>query len=208
MKKNKLHYSGFWRRLSASLVDILITMLVLTSLMYLLGLDKYLAVELDDNIYSLVENKQANINRVIIDIVSIIIVSAYYIYFVASKRKATIGKMLFGICVVDIHGKKLTKMRALARFLASATLVSLTFGIALIMVVFTKEKTALYVLDSSTLVSLTFGIALIMVAFIVPLLTLGIPLIMVAFTKEKTALHDLICGTRVIRKTYKQDQDE
>jgi len=150
MEQDKFRYSGFWRRLSASLVDILITMPVLIALMYLLGLDRYTAVQLDDNLYSLVENKQANINRTTIDIVSLIVVSIYYIAFIASARKATLGKMLFGICVVDTKGHQLTKLRAFARFMASTILVPLTLGIAVIMVAFTKEKTALYDLVCDT----------------------------------------------------------
>lgn len=144
MEKIKLHYAGFWRRLSASMVDILIMMPIFISLTYILGLDKYLAVEIDENLYSLVENKQATINRMTVDIITIFVISIYYILFIASEKKATIGKLLFGICVVDVRGKKITKIRAFARFILCVVLTVVTCGIAVIMIAFAKEKTALY----------------------------------------------------------------
>ncbi len=150
MKKNKLHYSGFWRRLSASLIDILITMPIIISLSFLFGLDKYITVELGDGVSTLVESQKAVIFRSIIDIISVVIAAFYSVVFVASKKKATIGKIIFGICVVDSNGNQLTRTRALVRFLSSIILTTLTLGLGLIMIAFTKEKTALYDLACKT----------------------------------------------------------
>lgn len=146
----KLKYAGFWRRLSASLVDILITMPVIISLSYLFGLDKYVALELDENVRILTQNPKAIFFRFLIDVISVIILAFYSVLFITSDKKATIGKMIFNIQVVDVHGNKLTKMRALIRFLSSIILTSLTLGIGLIMVAFTKEKTSLYDLACGT----------------------------------------------------------
>ena len=149
MAKKKLNHAGFWRRISATLVDILITTPILISLLYLFGFEKYLLLEINDNLYSYVENQKALIVRHIIDAISTIIIALYSVLFITSKKMATPGKMLFGIHVVDINGKKLTKKRAAARFFASI-LSALLLGIGLIMIAFTKEKTALHDLICKT----------------------------------------------------------
>lgn len=146
----KLKYAGFWRRLSASLIDILITMPIIISLSYLFGLDKYVALELDENIQILAQNPNAIFFRFLVDVISVIILAFYSVLFITSNKRATIGKMVFDIQVVDVNGNKLTKMRALMRFLSSIILTSLTLGIGLIMIAFTKEKTSLYDLVCST----------------------------------------------------------
>ncbi len=145
----KLNYAGFWRRLSASLIDILITTPILISIVYLFGLDKYLTIEINEELYSYVENQKASINRTIIDIISIVIAAFYSILFISSKKMATPGKMLFNVYVVDLKGQKLTALRATARFFASL-LSAISFGIGLIMIAFTKEKTAFHDIICST----------------------------------------------------------
>lgn len=140
---NKIKYAGFWRRLSASLVDMLITTPVLISIFYLFGLEKYMMIPLEHDAYSLIENQKTSFNRNIIDTISIIITASYSIIFISSKYKATPGKMLFGVYIVDIDGNKLSGKRATARFFASI-LSLLLFAVGLIMIAFTKEKTALH----------------------------------------------------------------
>jgi uncharacterized RDD family membrane protein YckC len=144
-----LNYAGFWRRLSASLLDILVTVPILISIIYLFGLEKFLAFEIDENFYTYIENQKSSANRVIIDIISTVIAALYSIYFISSKKMATPGKMLFGIYVVDTSGNKLSCARATARFFASI-LSALLLGIGLIMIAFTKEKTSLHDLICST----------------------------------------------------------
>jgi uncharacterized RDD family membrane protein YckC len=144
-----VHFAGFWRRLSASLFDMLITAPILISLIYLFGLDKYIMIQLDETSSSFLENRTADIVNRIIDLISITIAAFYSVIFISSKKKATVGKMLFGICVVDVKGRKLTKLKAFARFFTSIISV-LFFGIGVLMIPFTKEKTAFHDLICKT----------------------------------------------------------
>ena len=149
MTKN-LNYAGFWRRLSASLIDILISLPILISITYLFSLERYLEVNIDDNFYSYIQNQYFALNRFVIDIVSIVIISSYSTLSISSSKKATIGKRIFNIYVVDINGNALSKIKATKRFFASILLTIGTFGIGLIAVAFTKEKTAIYDILCST----------------------------------------------------------
>lgn len=146
--KTQLNYAGFWRRTSASLLDMIITLPILISLVHIFGLDKHSLIQLDENIYSVLDNKKSLWIERVVDILSFVIFSIYSVFFVSSKRKATIGKIAFGIYVTDINGNKISKMRALARLLVSVP--SVLTGVGVLMIAFTKEKTALHDMICST----------------------------------------------------------
>jgi uncharacterized RDD family membrane protein YckC len=141
---NKLNYAGFWRRLSASLIDVLISLPILISIIYLFGLEKYLEITIDDNFNSYAKNQYFILNRLLIDLISITVVATYSILSISSTKQATIGKRIFNIYVTDINGAKLTRLKATKRFFASIFLTTTTLGIGLLIIAFTKEKTALY----------------------------------------------------------------
>ena len=138
-----MNYAGFWRRTSASLLDVIITAPILISLIYLFGLDKYLVFEVSEDLSSYIENESFILNRTLIDITSVFLISFYSVFFIASRRMATPGKMLFGIYVVDEHGDQISKSKALARFFISI-LSTLFLGLGMLTIFLTKEKLALH----------------------------------------------------------------
>ena len=75
----------------------------------------------------------------------------YYAGFESSRWRATPGKQLCSLVVVDVEGRQLTLQRATLRF-AGKILSVMLFGIGLLMVAFTNRKQGLHDLIAGTLV--------------------------------------------------------
>lgn len=81
---------------------------------------------------------------------------AYYILLECSPFRATLGKSLFGIAVVDTDGHRVRPWRSLLRTLVKA-IGTLVFGVGLLWIVFTRDRQALHDRMADTVVVLRDG---------------------------------------------------
>lgn len=134
MSGNK-KYAGFFIRLLAGILDLIV-------LLPPLLLAMYLCLDLDfNNTAKLLNDIQIYEDE--INIISIIISIPYITYFLSSNSQATIGKKILKIYVGNLDGSKLSKKQSLARSLMSIV-TSMTLGIGFLSVLFTKEKISLH----------------------------------------------------------------
>lgn len=121
-------YAGFWVRVFAYMIDsTILSASVFVASLLLPALDMYS-----------------------LQLFAIITGIAYQVYFFTGKWQATPGKRMLGMYVIDAnHGGPITALKAVARYFATI-LSSFLLGIGLIMVAFTREKTALHDLICST----------------------------------------------------------
>ena len=75
----------------------------------------------------------------------------YYALMESSKLQGTLGKKLLGMTVLTDTGKRLTFLRATARYF-SKILSSMTFGIGYLLIAFTRKKQALHDLVACTVI--------------------------------------------------------
>jgi uncharacterized RDD family membrane protein YckC len=75
----------------------------------------------------------------------------YYAYMESSAYQATLGKMLLGIKVTDLKGKRITFLRATGRYFGKI-LSGLILGIGFLMIVFTEKKQGLHDIIAKCLV--------------------------------------------------------
>jgi uncharacterized RDD family membrane protein YckC len=117
-------YAGFWARVGAYLIDLLVVLIpvVLLALIPILG--------------------------IILDIVGI------WLYFAlqeSSERQATIGKRAVGIYVTDLQGRRISFGQATGRYFGKI-ISGLILYIGYIMVAFTEKKQGLHDMMAGTLV--------------------------------------------------------
>ena len=136
-------YAGFWIRLVAALIDLLI----LITANFLIGILFPPAAPVAG---------QAAASNPIATIISMIIPITYYTALQGGKWQATVGKRVVGIHIVRTsgglahqNGGRVTYLRALGRYFASI-LSALTLLIGYIMAGLTREKTALHDLIADT----------------------------------------------------------
>jgi len=142
VKKLPQNFAGFRIRFLAGLVDSLVLMPFFIILIYLFGTEGYELVRVDEDFFASLPNAGEGKNR-IVDYISYAISIAYLTYFAAQKGQATLGKKFFGIYVGNIDGSRLSWQKSLGRALASI-LTACTLGLGFLLVIFTKEKTALH----------------------------------------------------------------
>ena len=128
-------YAGFWNRLAAALLDLLV-LLVPTFLVPI--------------VVALITGPKSKASMA----ADLSIVLLYWLYFAgmeSSRRRATLGKAAFGICVVDMEGNRIGFMRATGRLLAKI-LSLITLGIGFLMAGIMPRKQALHDIIASSLV--------------------------------------------------------
>ncbi len=126
-------YAGFWRRLLAFALD---TLVLVVSAGILIGLVGALTGEPVQGPHRWV---------------AFLAQWAYYAGFESSSWRATPGKRLCSLIVVDLDGRQLTLQRATLRF-AGELLSGLLLGVGYLMAAFTSRKQALHDLIAGTLV--------------------------------------------------------
>ncbi len=133
----RMTYAGFWRRLFAYLLDLLLV----TAVFFVIGL--------------IIGIVAPNISESIVEAVfNIVGVLAMWIYFANSEsgsHQATFGKRALGLKVCDEYGNRLTFGRASGRFFGKF-LSGLIVGIGFLMVAFTQKKQGLHDLMAKALV--------------------------------------------------------
>jgi uncharacterized RDD family membrane protein YckC len=136
-------YAGFWRRFVALVIDSII----LTLGAFVLGLvfGFTVAASLGPASSSLMR----------IDLVGRLLgITMYWLYFTlfeSSSMRATPGKMVLGIVVVDSRGHRISFARANGRYW-SKLVSAFTFGIGYLAAGFTRKKQALHDLMADTFV--------------------------------------------------------
>jgi uncharacterized RDD family membrane protein YckC len=133
-----MHYSGFWVRFWASIIDSIIWSPLLILIYLKFTLDAILMGAGDSLAF-------------LYFLVSVITPWLYFALFEAGKWQATPGKRLLGVYVTDMDGRRISFGRASARYF-SKFLSSLILGIGYIIAGLTQNKQALHDKIASTLV--------------------------------------------------------
>lgn len=134
-------YGGFWRRLAAVLLDLMIVSVPVVTL--------GLAV-------ALVTGPKSTATR-IADIGSVAMFWLYFAIMESSARRATLGKRAFGIRVTDLRGNRISFSQATSRFFAKFFSV-VSLGAGFLMAGVTRRKQALHDMVCGSLV-LDVGVA-------------------------------------------------
>ena len=128
-------YAGFWRRLAAAILDLIILVVP----MFVLGI-----------VVALVTGPKSQATAAA-DLSTIVALYLYCAIMESSPKQATLGKLAFGMRVVGLSGERISFFRASARFFAKIfSLLSLLVGYLLIVV--TVRKQALHDIVASCLV--------------------------------------------------------
>jgi len=127
-------YAGFWRRVAAAILDLMILVVPLVTL----GI-----------VVALVTGPKSKATLAA-DLSALVVFWRYFAVMECSSKQATLGKIAFGIRVVDLRGNRVSFLRASARFFAKIfSALSLALGFLLAAV--TRRKQALHDMVASCL---------------------------------------------------------
>lgn len=131
-----LVYGGFWRRFAAGLIDgaVMFFPLCVVSFVMIFIFRLWGAMHKHDPTLAIL---------IVGPLLTILVVSSYFVFLESSPLQATVGKMITGLLVSDIKGRRLTLGRATGRTLAKFA-SSLTLGVGYVLCGFTKKKQALH----------------------------------------------------------------
>ena len=124
-------YAGFWKRVVAYIIDLIVIGIVWSLFMFLLN--------------------ALHLSLVCSAIIFIILWFLYFVYPEASSWQATLGKRIVGIKVVDMHGYRISIVRSAGRNV-SMGLSIWTFYIGFLMCLWTKREQCLHDMTSGCLV--------------------------------------------------------
>ena len=133
------HIFAVWSRLGAAIIDMIVLMIISFLFNLLLGVILGVAglpqqtVMLTGNIFG------------------IVISWLYYSIQESSEKQATLGKAAMGLKVTDLHGERVSFLRATGRYFAKI-LSAIFLLIGYIMILFTAKKQGLHDILASTLV--------------------------------------------------------
>lgn len=128
-------YAGFWKRLFAMLIDIVLLLLVSIFLLFL-----YYMFGGSDELF------QSSIKKI-----SFFAIWFYYAFMESSKYQGTFGKSIMKIKVTDIKGDRITFMKATLRYFGRI-LSSFILFIGYFVIVFTRRKQGFHDMISGCLV--------------------------------------------------------
>jgi uncharacterized RDD family membrane protein YckC len=129
-------YAGFWRRLAAVLIDGLLVGAIIAPLVMAFGEGETYAEAVRSTSGSSIQT---------------VITWLYYALMESSAKQATVGKLVLGILVTDLEGRRIGFGRATGRHFAKI-LSALILGIGFLMVAFTERKQGLHDMVAGTLV--------------------------------------------------------
>jgi uncharacterized RDD family membrane protein YckC len=143
-------YGGFWRRVLAFIVDGLILGAVMLPFGISFGMAHLAAILNSEEV-----NGETILSMIAASLLAWFVrVIASWLYgagFESSRFQATPGKMMVGVKVTDLNGKRITFARATGRQFGK-WLSGLTLGIGYLLVAFSDRKQGLHDLIASTLV--------------------------------------------------------
>lgn len=140
MDKN---YAGFWKRIAAGLIDILIV----SMLCFVVGL----AVTMVSIPMQMAKIINLNLSIVIFYLSYLITFTLYFVLGESSKSQGTFGKNILGIQIVDLAGNKINSRRAAGRFFAKI-ISAMIFLLGFLIIPFTQKKQGIHDLIADTLV--------------------------------------------------------
>ncbi len=143
---NVADYGGFWRRVGAAVIDIVILLTVLTLLQFLLAPETLEYAGQADTGPGAPGAVWTWWNTL-----EIFAAWLYWAGFHSSAWQATPGKMVLGMQVTDLRGQRISFLRATGRYLAEFLSGALLM-IGYIMVAFHPRKQGLHDLIAGTLV--------------------------------------------------------
>ncbi len=117
---NNVRYSGFWIRLFAYIIDTIVTLIPIAAV----------AVVFEKN-------------ESLVALLTLVIAWLYTALLTSSSWRATVGKKVLGLVIVDEYGERLSFGRASGRFLGEI-ISMLTCGIGYLMIAFTAHKQGLH----------------------------------------------------------------
>ncbi|WP_018949585.1 RDD family protein [Thioalkalivibrio sp. ALMg11] len=135
-------YGGFWVRVGAYLLDAVIIGVPQIVAQALISPETLAARGPDDPVPP---------GEAAWFLVNVVVAWLYWAGMHSSQYQATLGKMVFGLRVVDFQGERISFLRATGRHFATI-LSGLILMIGYIMVAFTKRRQALHDLIAQTLV--------------------------------------------------------
>ena len=133
-----MQYGGFWVRVVAYIIDIVLLGLAGGLISVVFGG----AGDLSD---------PASGPSLLLNLISLVLGVAYFAGLESSQWQATVGKKAMGLVVTDTNGNRISFLRALGRYF-SKILSGFILGIGYIMVAFTERKQGLHDMIASTLV--------------------------------------------------------
>jgi formylglycine-generating enzyme required for sulfatase activity/uncharacterized RDD family membrane protein YckC len=141
-----INYAGFWRRAAALIIDIIIstigTYLIVLCLLVVNYMVGFQHPDEPDVIARLV-----NLWYGLIILFGVF----YYPLMESSSKQATIGKLVLGIKVTDLEGRRISFWKALGRYVSKSISATVLFA-GYIMVAYDKQKRGLHDIIASTLV--------------------------------------------------------
>lgn len=140
-------YGGFWIRFVAAVIDGIIVQVVVTPVALVVGVAAGIAG-------ATVSGTGQGMNLTSIVILAVFGGLASWIYeavMESSSRQATVGKMIFGMRVTDMQGRRICFSRATARHF-SKIISGMILFVGYIMAGFTAQKQALHDMIAGTLV--------------------------------------------------------
>ena len=180
-------YAGFWQRFAAVFLDGIVISLVYVPIAFVAGL-----------LWGLLNLGSATALMYIIYPLSFIGSAAYYVLMESGESGATYGKRWVKIKVLDVEGNRVSKGRALARWVAHL-LSYITLYIGFLIQPFTAKKQALHDMvagtvlvktdkngSSTTVVVVVIVCFFFMIAFIGILAAIAIPAYQSYTVKAKT----------------------
>jgi uncharacterized RDD family membrane protein YckC len=145
------NYAGFWRRVGAYVIDVILLGLVTSVLGSVLGMPMGMgamsSVMSGDPAAIAAAQASGNLGNLI----SIIVGVAYFAGMESSSHQATLGKKVLGMVVTDLDGNRISLMRAIGRYFAKI-ISAVILCIGFIMVAFTARKQGLHDMIAGTLV--------------------------------------------------------
>ena len=150
-----MQYSGFWRRVGASLLDSLVLGMLTSPIGGIVTISsanfspESMMGMSEDQVFAMMLPIMGM--AAVAAFISFIIQMLYFAMMESSKYQATLGKMALGIIITDTDGLRISFGRALGRNLGKMV-SSLILMIGYIMVAFTSRKQGLHDLMAGTLV--------------------------------------------------------
>jgi uncharacterized RDD family membrane protein YckC len=145
-------YGGFWIRVVAFIIDAILVRLVVHPVAAIFGIGGLAAGGL--GLHGLGHGAGLPLLIFGSGVLFVLTVGASWLYealMLSSSYQATLGKMIFGMKVTDLHGNRLSFAHATGRHFAK-WISSLILGIGYIMVGFTERKQGLHDMIAGTLV--------------------------------------------------------
>lgn len=175
-----MRYAGFWRRFAAYFVDGILLFVVAVFLVVFLLLVRTLSTgqTLQPDPALLEQQIQAIVLP--LEIVHAVFVWLYFALMESSSRQATLGKLLIGLVVTDLNGRRISFWRATGRHLGK--FIAVQFLTSFVWLSPYARQPMHY-------------------ALIALLVLLGLfALVLAGLTEKKQALHDLLADTLVLRR--------